>query len=71
MLGRSDEQETFSAYSPYVQDLHGKLRNSYTLTQKKLLSTHEQHKKAYDKKSTESSFRVGDRVWLFVPAVTT
>jgi len=72
MLGRVDDQsEAFAAYTPYVQELHEKLRNAYGLVRKSLAAVHAQQKKIYDKKSSESAFKIGDRVWLFVPAVPT
>ena len=72
MLGRVDDQSgAFSAYTPYVQELHEKLRNAYRLVRESLAAAHAQQKKIYDKKISESAFKIGDRVWLFVPAVPT
>ena len=61
MLGRVDSQsEVFSAYFPYVQELHKNLRNDYSLVQKSLVDAHTEQ--IYYKKSSETAFKIGDCV---------
>ena len=47
------------------------LKESFSIANKRLSDNNERQKKAYDKKCHGVDFKVGDRVWLYVPAVKT
>ena len=68
MLGRFDQDE-LPEYPDFVQDLHGKLKESFSIANKRLSDANARQKKAYDKRCHGVDFKVGDRVWLYVPAV--
>ena len=68
MLGRVDEND-FVGYPQYVQQLHHNLKNAFLLAREKITASVKHQKTVYDKGSRGSELRVGDRVWLHVPAV--
>ena len=68
MLGRVEREESVS-YPQYVQELHRQLKDAFALTRERLATRHRQQKAAYDQNSRVMEFKVGDRVWLYVPAV--
>ena len=63
------EGETVQDYPVVVQNVHKCLVASYTTVRKRLAAAHQKQKRAYDSKNRGESFVVGDRVWLFVPAI--
>ena len=68
MLGRI-EGEVIQGYPLYVQGLHSKLKSAFEQTRKKITTSHERRKELYDKGSQGVEFKVGDRVWLYTPAI--
>ena len=68
MLGRVGEIE-YEEYPPFVQDIHSKLKCAFEQTRQKLSISHQHQKEIYDASSQGSPFRIGNRVWLYVPAV--
>ena len=68
MLGRVGEIE-YEEYPRFVQDIHSKLKCAFEQTRQKLSISHQHQKEIYDASSQGSPFRIGDRVWLYVPAV--
>ena len=68
MLGRVEGEESVS-YPQYVQELHRQLKDAFAFTRERLATRHRQQKAAYDQNSRAMEFKVGDRVWLYVPAV--
>ena len=68
MLGWVDHDE-LKEYSDFVQDLHGKLKKSFSVANKRLSNNNERQKKANDKRCHGVDFKVGDHVWLYVTAV--
>ena len=63
------EENTANNYPDFVQDLHHSLRNAFSLTKQRLSAAHHQQKTGYDHRSMGLDFKVGDCVWLYVPAV--
>ena len=68
MLGRVEGEESVG-YPEYIQELHRQLKGAFTLTQERLATRHRQQKAAYDQNSRAMEFKVGDHVWLYVPAL--
>ena len=68
MLERMEEAD-FQDYPPFVQGLHSKLKCAFGQTRGKLSTSHKHQKRFYDRGSRGSELEVGDRVWLYVPAV--
>ena len=64
MVGRVEEN-TANNYPDFVQDLHHSL---LSLTRQRLSAAHHQQKTGYDHRSTGLDFKVGDCVWLYIPA---
>ena len=71
MLGKvplpGDGQE--KEISEFVEDVHHSLKGVYDDVRQKLKEAHQRNKSKYDKKVTGNNLSVGDRVWLYVPAV--
>ena len=53
----------------YVTDLHRSLQTTYTDICHNLHADHQRNKARYDAKSLNTSYHVGDQIWLFVPSV--
>lgn len=69
MLGQGEEQKELPSY---VQRLQQSLRAAFSSVRKHLDVAHQRQKQEADKLSTgEGQLQVGDRVWLYVPAVKT
>ena len=69
MLGQGEEQKELPSY---VQRLQQSLRAAFASVRKHLDVAHQRQKQEADKLSTgEGQLQVGDRVWLYVPAVKT
>ena len=69
MLGQGEEQKELPSY---VQRLQQSLQAAFASVHKHLDVAHQRQKQEADKLSTgEGQLQVGDRVWLYVPAVKT
>ena len=69
-IGQGDlDDESIQGYPEVVQKVHKRLVVAYTRVRKRLAAAHQKQKSAYDSKNRGESFAVGDRVWLFVPAL--
>ena len=68
LLGRFPEDQAAS-YLQFVQYTHSQLRSTYQLARKHLQAAHLQQKKSYDQKCQGEELRVGDRVWMYSPAI--
>ena len=55
----------------YVSDLHKSLHNTYTTVRTHIQSAHNRNKQRYDASKPYLPYRIGDQVWLHVPAVKT
>ena len=66
MLGRTLPD---TSCPEFVQDLHRTLRSSFSLARCRLRAAHLRAKTQYDQQRHHTPFHIGDRVWLFVPAV--
>ena len=68
MLGRIKEED-FMSYPQYVQQLHHKFKDAFSLAREKVSTGQKRQKAAHDHRSQGTELKVGDRVWLYVPAV--
>ena len=59
----------YSSYPEFVQEVHGQLHSAYNTTRKRLQEAHRRQKQHYDRNSTGEKLNVGDRVWLYNPAI--
>ena len=70
MLGRASLEEQTDTLPQYVQHLQRSLREAYTRVRNHLDLAHKRQKShCHQGKFATEELRVGDRVWLFVPAV--
>ena len=53
----------------FVQDVHSKSKRAFEQTRDKLSTCQERRKETHDRDSRGAQFKVGDRVWLYVPAI--
>ena len=53
----------------FVEDVNHSPKGVYNDVRWKLNKAHQKNKSKYDEKVTGSNLTVGDRVWLYVPAV--
>ena len=53
----------------FVEDTHQYFNEAYATACSNLKQAHQRHKLAADKKEHGETFSVGDRVWLYTPAV--
>ena len=68
LLGRIPEEQAAS-YPQFVQDIHKQLHMAQQLARRHLQAAHQQQKKFFDQKCQGEELRVGDRVWLYCPAI--
>ena len=68
MLGHVTEDQV-SSYPEFVQLTHSQLRSAQQLANKNLRAAHRRQKALYDQRCQGEELRVGDRVWLYCPAV--
>ena len=73
MLGRKPQEEDPQDMPQYVQQLQQSLRNAFTLVRHHLDLSHRRSKEHQYGGTAHAAedLRIGDRVWLFVPAVKT
>ena len=70
MLGRGSEEEESEEIPQYVQRLQRSLKNAFTLARHHLNLAQKRRQEQHQRKHTDTEdLNVGDRVWLFVPAV--
>ena len=67
-LGNAEE-DRIRSYPDIVQKVHKRLVESYSRVRKRLAASHQKQKSTYGRKNGGECFAVGDRVWLFVPAM--
>lgn len=53
----------------FVEETHQYFNDAYATVRSNLTQAHQRQKLAFDKKEHGETFRVGDRVWLYTPAV--
>ena len=53
----------------FVQDVHSKLKRAFEQTRDKLSTCQKRRKETHDRDTRGAEFKVGDRVWLYVPAI--
>ena len=68
MLALTEEGKDQS-YSEYVKKLKQSLEDAYQIVRTTMKASHNQQKRQYDKGSREFQLRIGDMVYLHVPAV--
>ena len=61
--------QAYPSYPEFVQDTHNQLHLAYQCTRERLHAAHQRQKQAHDRKSSGEKLRVGDRVWLYNPAI--
>ena len=73
MLGRKPREEDPQDMPQYVQQLQQSLRHAFTLVRHYLDLSHRRSKERQYGGTAHAAedLRIGDRVWLFVPAVKT
>ena len=69
MLGRSSPQETAKPIPQFVDNLHRSLKSAYDSAHQQLSVSHQRAKTWYDRRAWGIAFFVGERVWLYTPAV--
>ena len=63
------EEEEKKEILAFVEDVSRSLKEAYTNVRQKLDEAHRKNKTTYDKGVTGTNLIVGDRVWLYIPAV--
>ncbi len=70
MLGRlSSGEEEGRSIPQYVQEVRQSLKAAYSVARQRLTAAHQRQKELSDRTSAGCELKVGDRVWLYVPAV--
>ena len=67
-LGQFPENQAES-YPQFVKDTHSQLQSTHQLARKHLYTGHQRQKQSYDQKCQGEELRVGERVWLYCPAI--
>ena len=62
-------EEQAASYPQFVQDAHRQLHSAQQLARRHLEAAHHRQKKFFDRKYQGEELRVGDRVWLYCPAI--
>ena len=68
LFGHIPEDQAAS-YPQFVQDVHRQLHSAQQLARRHLEAAHQRQKKFFDQKCQGEELRVGDRVWLYCPAI--
>ena len=72
MLGRVDvEENSDRTVSQYIKDVQRTLKGAYDTIRINLEVAQKKRKDAYDGQCAGIDFKIGDRVWLFNPAIKT
>ena len=72
MLGRVDvEENSDRTVSQYIKDVQRTLKGAYDTIRINLEVTQKKRKDAFDGQCAGIDFKIGDRVWLFNPAIKT
>ena len=72
MLGRVDvEENSDRTVSQYIKDVQRTLKGAYDTICINLEVAQKKRKVAYDGQCAGIDFKIGDRVWLFNPAIKT
>ena len=70
MLGRVDVEGNSDRTVPqYIKDVQRTLKGAYDTIHINLELAQKERKDAYDKQCAGIDFQIGDRVWLFNPAI--
>ena len=71
MLGRAlpPAEEEEKEIPEFVEEVSRSLKEAYDDVQQKLDEAHKKNKAMYDKGVKGSDLTIGDRVWLYIPAV--
>ena len=69
MLGRFDRERNDGSIPQCITEVRKTLKNAYDVIRVNLDATQKKRKDVKDKHCSEMNFRIGDRVWLFNPAV--
>ena len=69
MLGRFDRERNDGSIPQYIKEVRKTLKNAYDVIRVNLDAAQKKRKDVKDKHCSEMNFRIGDRVWLFNPAV--
>ncbi len=54
---------------PYVRELRARMTDAFTMVRERVQAAQQRQKDYYDRRATGGRFKVGDRVWLYSPAV--
>ena len=68
-MGRFDREGNDGNIPQYIKEVRKTLKNAYDVIRVNLDVAHKKRKDVKDKHCAETNFRIGDRVWLFNPAV--
>ena len=69
MLGHFDSERNDGSIPQYIKEVRKTLKNAYDVIRVNLDAAQKKRKDVKDKHCSETNFRIGDRVWLFNPAV--
>ena len=69
MFGRITGEEEGKRLPEYINKVKHMLNEAYDTIRQNIKLSHKRNKSRYDKKGNDCSFNVGDRVWLYTPAV--
>ena len=69
IVGRFDSERNDGSIPQYIKEVRKTLKNAYDVIRVNLDAAQKKRKDVKDKHCSEMNFRIGDRVWLFNPAV--
>ena len=69
MFGRFDREGNDGTIPQYIKEVRKTLKSAYDMIRVNLDVAHKKRKDVKDKHCSETNFSIGDRVWLFNPAV--